>query len=388
MMTPSIFRKGVLLLFSAVCLSCNENQEQEINGQLIVPYTSLNDVFLESYFENIDFVKLEDRQEALLKNIGRIIVQGDSLIVQTDNQITFFDGSGNYLGRLNEQGLGPSEYDRIADFQINNDEIILLDNKNSRLLIFDLKNLSHQKTIPLRFQGASSFELYDKYYIFHKSNKMNVLNSGKDSYEILITDLNGDIVKGYLPIDNVNLGESRNLFALDRPFGKNKNEILYANGFRNDSIYILSPDEIESKLLLFPDRPNLQETFGKPLYEFTIQELVQENNKVHIGPFFNFLTDKSLSFVYLYDQKFIWNYTQNDKTIFTVSQIRHEITGIPIMPPTNYSKGSFISVLNSDWLERVFAGEFENAGDDLVNSLNSIYLNDLNPMLVIYNEKL
>lgn len=379
---------GLILLIAVSSFSCNSPKVRD-SKSIVVDYKGFEDVVIEESFSNISFVKLEDNDLVTVGNVGRVIVSDSSLFIESDDQISEFSLEGEFKRTLFEQGFGPAEYERIADFQIIDNTIVILDNTNSRLLFYRLEDFSFDHYVTLQFRGAASFEYLDDTFFFHKSNRLNPLLDGADKYELLTTNLDGDIMKGYFPYEyEVEAGVAENLIGLDRPFGRNGSSLMYSNGFRSDSIYTFSNRNLRSLSLVFPERPNLDDRLGKPLSQFTPGELLSMNSEIHLGPFFNFLTPYSQSFVILYENKFRWVYLKGGKVEFMSMRLISDQHEIEIMPPNNYSNEYFISVLNSSWLDSQ-RNTIENRSVDseLMNNAFRVLKDDLNPIIVLFKEQ-
>ncbi|MFT6055283.1 MAG: hypothetical protein ACJAS3_003196 [Roseivirga sp.] len=378
----------MMLLLAVSYTSCVDDASIESSG-LIIDYENFKDVELSDFFKDIQYVVLENHDEGVIRNVGRVIITDTSILVEAGDQITEFSKEGKFLRRLNEQGYGPAEYQRIADFQIVDNRLAILDNKSDRLLFFKLEDFSFDYYLPLQFRGGAAFEYNNEMFYFHKSNSLNPLLNGIDKYEILTTDKKGNIVSGYLPYEGeVKLGVVENLIGLDRPFGRNGSSLLYSNGFRNDSLYTLEGQKLISINLKFPARPSLNNGFDKPASQFSIEERLTKNSEIHLGPFFNFLTPSSKSFVILQNNNFRWVYLRENKAIFMSKNLVDSQHGIHVIPPSNYSNEHFISVLSSEWLETQEQKIVNGLSDSkFLKTAYQILNEDLNPILILYKEK-
>ncbi|WP_339694697.1 6-bladed beta-propeller [uncultured Roseivirga sp.] len=382
------FHYLVLLLAVSGTSSCESDKSIKSDG-LIIDYKEFRDVELRNFFKDITYVILENHEESIINNVGRIVVLDTSILVESGDQLTEFSKQGKFLRRLNEQGFGPSEYQRIADFQLVDNRLAILDNKSDRLLFYNLEDFSFDSYIPLQFRGGSSFEYDNEEFYFHKSNRLNPLLNGIDKYEIITTDKEGNIIGGYLPYEGeVKSGVVENLIGLDRPFGLNGSSLFYSNGFRNDSLYILRNGKLTGVNVEFPSRPSLLNDSNKSHYQSSPEELLSRNSEIHLGPFFNFLTPKSQSFVILHDMNFRWVYLKDNKIEFMSKNIVDSQIKIDIIAPNNYSNGYFVSVLTSEWIEtqeqKIINGLNDN---EFLKTAHQVLNEDLNPILILYKEK-
>ncbi|KYG83564.1 6-bladed beta-propeller [Roseivirga echinicomitans] len=382
------FQYLILLLAVSGTSSCGGDKSVK-SDSLVIDYKEFRDVELRNFFKDITYVTLENHEESIINNVGRIVVLDTSILVESGDEITEFSKKGKFLRRLNEQGFGPSEYQRIADFQLIDNRLAILDNKSDRLLFYNLEDFSFVSYIPLQFRGGSSFEYDNEMFYFHKSNRLNPLLNGTDKYEIITTDKEGNIMGGYLPYEGeVKSGVTENLIGLDRPFGRDGSSLIYSNGFRNDSLYILSNGELTGVNIGFPSRPSIPNDLNKSHFQPSPEELLSRNSEIHVGPFFNFLTPKSQSFVILYDMNFRWVYLKDDKIKFMSKNIIDSKIKIDIVAPNNYSNGYFVSVLTSEWLETQEQKIINGLNDiEFLKTAHQVLNEDLNPILILYKEK-
>lgn len=92
--------------------------------------------------EELQIVKLDDRDEALVGSAGVTITDNYILIGKhKQNPYKLFDIKGNYIGTVGAIGQGPGEYTNIYDQQIDEigGRIYLLPWQSGKLLAYDLK---------------------------------------------------------------------------------------------------------------------------------------------------------------------------------------------------------------------------------------------------------
>lgn len=92
--------------------------------------------------EELEIVRLDNREEALVGQAG-VKVTDNYILVQNEKQRPFklFDRKGNFLNTIGSYGQGPSEYQNVYDFQLDekNNRIYILPWQSSNLLVYDLQ---------------------------------------------------------------------------------------------------------------------------------------------------------------------------------------------------------------------------------------------------------
>ena len=98
---------------------------------------------LSFFAEQFEIIKLDDRDEALVKEAG-LTISDNYLMTQCGypaSPFKLFDRTGKYITDIGAIGQGPGEYNMIYGSQIDeaNDRIYLLPWQSSQLLVYDLK---------------------------------------------------------------------------------------------------------------------------------------------------------------------------------------------------------------------------------------------------------
>ena len=128
---------------------------------------------LSFFVENLDIIKLDNRDEALVKETG-LIISDNYIMTQCGyppQPFKLFDRTGKFLTNIGGIGQGPGEYSNIYGSQIDepNDRIYLLPWQSDQLLVYDLKG-NALDPIPLcqRCQKA-------KFYVDTKGKTVSVV---------------------------------------------------------------------------------------------------------------------------------------------------------------------------------------------------------------------
>lgn len=109
------------------------------------------DILLSSLAEEMEIIRLDNKDEALVGN-GGVKISDNYILVQNHNQNPFklFDRKGNFITSVGSYGEGPDEYQNVYDFQLDekNNRIYILPWQSARLLVFDLEGKPYP-SIPL-----------------------------------------------------------------------------------------------------------------------------------------------------------------------------------------------------------------------------------------------
>jgi hypothetical protein len=75
------------------------------------------------------------------------------------NSLLVFDETGAFVRKIGNRGLGPEEYVRLKDFEVDSENIYLYDWQTARMLKYDLQgNFIEQHKIPFRSRGFKILE--------------------------------------------------------------------------------------------------------------------------------------------------------------------------------------------------------------------------------------
>lgn len=92
-------------------------------------------------FASIDTIYLENAgAESYVASVDDVKILGDTIIVRSDGTLFFFNRQGQFLSRFSKRGNGYGNYRNIQRFDIRPSahEMIILDNQNDALFIYDL----------------------------------------------------------------------------------------------------------------------------------------------------------------------------------------------------------------------------------------------------------
>lgn len=161
---------GVLSVAMLICSFTSEHnpldkskvvaKEKEVNGDKVIvcDFSSLPskeiEIPLSMLTEEIQIVKLDDKEEALVGSTAAIITDNYILVKnQKQNPYKLFDKSGKFLATVGAYGEGPGEYLNVYGEAIDekNGRIYLLPWTSTKILVYDL-NGKYLKDIPLGYR--------------------------------------------------------------------------------------------------------------------------------------------------------------------------------------------------------------------------------------------
>lgn len=110
-------------LIITILLFHNELQAQSKSAVIIDVAKAIGSEkkdFLSNYAKDIQYIPLETRKEALIKNIRGVVVEKDKIYINSDaKSILIFDIKGKFLGKVDKCGRGPQEYISISSFRVD-----------------------------------------------------------------------------------------------------------------------------------------------------------------------------------------------------------------------------------------------------------------------------
>jgi hypothetical protein len=244
--------KKIFIFTCLLLLGCKQVSKEPIMSEMIfegscekkITINDLDENAVLKYsdiFDDIQFVKLETRDDNLIGRIDKIIATDDKFIIldmAIAKRVFVFDRTGKFLNAVGSSGGGPEEYDTPDDIAYDeyNDELLVWCHNKTAIMKFKPDG-TFVKNINIDYRGASiqvagkdSFLIYLNNYI-QKDGKIN-------DYNILIIDGNGKTRSRLFPYN-------RNLIAMSPPaknsFCTFQKELLFSPHYSN-IIFKIDPD--------------------------------------------------------------------------------------------------------------------------------------------------
>lgn len=169
-------------------------------------------VNLSSLLSSYKLIPLETHPDGLVGSIQKIVKHNGHYYIRSDrNQLFVFDGSGRFVRRISSQGGGPGEYSLMKDFDVDENFIVILENRKIHYFDPDGKYL---RTVKLA-QGTSNIKLLP--------NGDALIKTDMD-YAIRLIDRNGKLKENFLKMNKA--------LAIGQDFGFYRADslVFYFNG--------------------------------------------------------------------------------------------------------------------------------------------------------------
>jgi hypothetical protein len=189
--------KVVIVVVLTTLGSCSGKKPSGLTSIRIDPKDSQS-LMLSEFFEEINYVFLDDSDTLPLVNPYKISFKGD-LILVSDNvldNIHVFNDSGERQFSLQSLGQGPMEFSHLEDFFVHGDSIIIKDNVLKKLLIFDLKG---------QVLGEQKFKLLSAEFFYHPFFRIYYLENN-EAYNFAKIDSDDNILERDYQVDQNILG--------------------------------------------------------------------------------------------------------------------------------------------------------------------------------------
>ena len=246
-----------LLLFCSACFRSKppvvtDAYEPEIFTEDSVDYYPIRDnkisvnlnnpqkASLFDYFERIELIPLETRNDVLIGPVEKIVYYQNRFYVLDERpqySIHVFDETGNFIFKIAKRGRGPGEYILPYDFVINpfTGHIDLLDAFNGRVVSYDLQG-NHVKTSE-RFTDS---DLRVVHSLIAISENKYVFNSGTYQYRIIYFDMDEQIIFHHEYEENVAMYTVQN----NNPFYEYRGQWYFYRVFDNYT-YLVGTESLE-----------------------------------------------------------------------------------------------------------------------------------------------
>ncbi|MDR0954469.1 MAG: 6-bladed beta-propeller [Rikenellaceae bacterium] len=231
MKTLSNMIRNTVSLFAIVCLfvGCfsNRNGEQESLFTEVTVDDKGADRQATEFFEQIDSVFVLDLQTAdrfLLGSIERVRWVDEKIYVLDNTDALYvYDRQGNPLFQVGRQGRGPGEYIGIRDFYVTAQHILLFDDSNSNLIVYDKEGV---------FQYNWETDAYDIGLI---DDRTLVEHDGAGT--LTVKNLKGEVLREFTL-------DFHGLESVDAPCFSSWDGQLSFTDLINQCVYRVSPDTL------------------------------------------------------------------------------------------------------------------------------------------------
>ena len=195
-----------IICFSALVLlfaGCRSRSSDPVGNAVVIEIPETTTGPIEDIVENFRYVTLKhgDNVDAMLGDISKLRVFRDRIYVldiSYTNKLLVFDKEGNFLNKVSRAGRGPAEYGNIASFDIDipHEELLLKDNAQQKILVFDLDG-NYKRTLDCRIWSGGMAVLPNGNRIYGiEGFRTNVPESG-GTYKLILCDGENNILEKY-----------------------------------------------------------------------------------------------------------------------------------------------------------------------------------------------
>ena len=315
------------LLTLIIIVSCQNQTENKKNYNLKrvkMPQETIDKpINLSKFFKQIFFVPLETNENCLIGEISNLKCNDNHIYILDERTISvfIFNKSGKFEKKICTIGKGPNEYLSLMDFDIENDELYLLDVTQRKLLHYN-KNMEFVTSIMLQFQPIG-FCLTNNGFLFE------TIDYSKSYNRFILTSRKGEIINKFLPTKysqtKFNWGES-NTFANTLP------KTFFSIKF-NDVIFELKNKDYEASYEIDFGSKKIPANENINNYNIFAKDFPYECRKSF------FVSSKYLFFTYINNGKFnyAWYNLMNNELV--AGSVLNDINKIPYMPKWDFDKG-------------------------------------------------
>lgn len=372
---------SLIFIFFYQCTFPTKDKPIELEGSILLKFKSLEKEST-SILKDISFVNLETKEECLIGNINQISVFNEYIYILSDDGLYIFDLNGIYKQKIENSGNGPGEFITPYSFWIDNAGFIfILDRQLSRLLKYDIENLSFLESIVMPYESPLSFakmpdnDTFIYYYPLRPGR-------GIENKQIFIADKHGTIQSSIFDGDasgKILHGNNSNFYIKD-------DKLRFYPYFSNKVYTIDNNNLYETHRLSFKDHnfPN-QEIFTKYDNSGDIMKEILIGNHKWIRLIYIYETDANLSAKYYIEKDLYvsnWNKNNGQTINFKYDEVVDDIGiggGFPL--PIGVYDNRIIGIIRPYDLEKELVKNTE-----LKKILENSTEED-NPIIVFYSFK-
>lgn len=238
---------------------------------------SISELPIKDILDSSSFCFLGKQSDCIIGEIDKLILHNDCYYVLDKKQfsILVFDKAGNNIFHFTKKGPGPREYNNISDFTIFENKICVLD--IDKILMYTLSG-KYIKKVRLDFTATRLENIENKYFSFYRHS--NTIRAKKLSYDLIITNHKGKVLKKYFPYTDK---DEKDNATTKQQFYVCNNEVHYIQRF-NDTIYTLENGHLAPKYVIdfgkykIPSNPLEDNKYLK--FAYFLKDFSETSNKV------------------------------------------------------------------------------------------------------------
>ena len=186
------------------------------------------------YTAPVKLVNLKSNNDFIIGKIDKVILHKDKIYVLDKSiakELYIFDIDGKPLGRINKKA---NKLKSIRDFSIDEDTLYILDETKKNICVFDINGTTLIKTIKLKPNNISNFEVINKDIICYRTQVNDKVDEFQNS-TLFSMNLDGEIKDYWLPINESNLYFT--YFLGEFPVLQKDKNYIYISRFMDNNIY-------------------------------------------------------------------------------------------------------------------------------------------------------
>lgn len=220
-------------------ISCSDNIDENITTVKIEfdKKDIISTIQSDSIFESVKYVPLETTADNIISAIERVKLYGDEIFIfdKTQHIIFIFDKCGTYKYKLDKRGKSNTEYLRINDFNVDENNIYIMDASKRQIIVYNKFDLSFVRRISLDTNYSSFSFAGDNILLFADFSSFT-----SDRFNLaLLNKINGKIESRFKPFPKSQLGigsSSYPFFSTD--------SVIYATFRYEYSIYKIIDNKV------------------------------------------------------------------------------------------------------------------------------------------------
>ena len=290
--------------------SCQKKQE-EVSTLEKISMSKAEDL-PDSFFSDTTLIPLEFCEKCIIGSVSKIQFFNSQFIVSDKSiskAIFIFNEKGKFMFKIGESGEGPGKYVLPFDFSIipNKNIVCVLDNFQSKLMYFDLRNGQFLNEEPIDFKAKSIHFIKDDLFAVHMDG--NFFEKEKDHHGVIFSINDGEKTKFVYDFSKTD----QMVTAGD--FYNSSEGVLFSKSM-NDTIYAVSQDGFIPKYFIdFGKKAisnDIKSKVGLEMFEMMRSQMPHYHNG-------NFIENSKLLFFISWDEGELENsvvYNKNQRKTF------------------------------------------------------------------------
>lgn len=282
-------------------ISCRNYSDNENIRVINVGDINKTDKIVLEDVSSVDFIQLQ--MQDTINYIGAIkkIIYNDSCYCISDGKkIIFYNNEGKYKFTFDKLGRSGEEYLQIYDFEINNEEIYILDKNLSKILTYNMDDdLTYKSSLKLDFYPKSLKIISDSFMVINAEN--NIIDD-EIKMKFHVFDMNENkIINSFYPL---NIYKGKYLKYLWNSNFTNHNDSLFYYEPNDNTILFLNEKGYSNYLKIDFSANEPPPSFYNVNYENVMEFMNEFNDKKYAsGIYWSIWTEDKFIFQFIHDKQ-------------------------------------------------------------------------------------